>query len=227
MGIFHNLFGKKEAEGLSEEETAEVLPEQPAEVKRLPGFPKEKDGHKLEKSFTATVIPAEGIDPARDILGPAEKEVSLSSDGERISLIYAGQVFGYVEEQKKAALVRDWEARELPYDAYLLCPGNLVQLRFYRDKRLSAADREQSVCRLLGCKNPRRQERIWCLSRGSELTLDTAGESVMVFSQGESIGKLPQKEAERYLSAGAYLVFVEALEDDREGNTIPSVRIYW
>ena len=226
MGFLDKLFGKKE-EPAAEVLPAELPPEAPAEVKKLPGFPKAKDGHKLETSFTATVTPAEGVDLALDVLGPAEKEVSMTSDGERISLIYAGEVFGYVEDKKKAALALDWETRELPYDAYLLCPGNLVQLRFYRDKRLSAASREQSVCRLQGCKSPRRQERIWCLSAGSELSLDTSGDSVMVFSRGESIGKLPPGEAERYMASGAYLAFVEAIEDDREGNAVPTVRIYW
>ena len=226
MGILHKLFAKKETAPESVQ-TPEAAPEAPVEVRKLPGFPKVKEGHKLETSFTCPVTPVQGVDLARDILGPTEKEVSMAPDGERIALTYAGELFGYVEDKKKAAMILDWEAQELPCDAYLLSPGNLVQLRFYRDKRLSAAGRPQSVCRLLGCKNPRRQERIWCLGPGSELSLDTDGDAVMVFSRGEIIGKLPQTEAQQFMKDGAYLVFVESLDDDREGNTVPSIRIYW
>ncbi len=235
MGLFSKIFSKKEKTSAD----SNIIPQrehepkqEKIEVRSLPNFPVHKDGHPIRYAYVLPFIAAESVNVAQDVLGDIEKEVNVQSEGDRIALLYNGMVFGYIENANKAEMVSDWQRKQLPCSAILLRSGDKVNLRFYHDKRIGAEYREQTIHKLTGCKSDKKQESIWCMSVGDELSLEEDFDhegSVLVFccATGDAIGKLPKKVAERFLQEGAYAAYIETLDDDEEGRTIPSIRIYW
>ena len=124
----------------------------------------------------------------------------------------------------------DFKKKGLPCHALLLSNGEEVNLRFYKDKRFGNEYREQTVCKLTGCKSESKQETISFMDIGDEVDLEEDydhDDAVIASYQGDPIGKLPKKVALRFLQEEAYAAYLEKLEQDDEFRDIPHIRIYW
>lgn len=240
MGIFDFLFkpkAKKETSPKPAEPPKPVEPPKPAEppkpktvVKKMGIYPSRKEGHPIRYAYRMGFTAADGVDVITDILGDAEKEVAVKADGDRIALIYNGVCFGHINDSDKALMLSDWERKGFPCSAIILATGNEVNLRFYKDKRIGLDYREQTVCKLTSCKSGSKQDTISCMEVGDEVELEEdydRDDAVIVYYTGDPIGKLPKKQAVKFLEEGAYAAFLEKLEEDDDCNEIPYIRIYW
>lgn len=75
-----------------------------------------------------------------------------------------------------------------------------------------------------------KQDVLSCLEETDELELEEnwdKEDSVAVVYMGDTIGNLPKKYAQRYISDGAALVLLDHIEEDDEFIKKPYVRIYW
>lgn len=206
------------------------LPKPKTVVKKMGIYPSRKEGHPIQYAYKYQFTAADGVNVITDVLADAEKEVSVSAENEHIILSYNGTVFGYIDNPDKALMVSDWERKGFPCSAIILATGNEVNLRFYKDKRIGLDYREQTVCKLTSCKSGSKQDTISCMEIGDEVELEEdydRDDAVIAYYTGDPIGKLPKKQAVKFLEEGAYAAFLEKLEEDDDCNEIPYIRIYW
>lgn len=202
---------------------------QPQPIKKMNVYPLKKNGQPLRYAYTRNIVPMSGVNVAQAVLGNSEKEVDIRPNGANIELLYNGMVFATIPDEEKAKMVSDWEKKGLPCNAILLAPGDKVNLRFYKDKRIGNEYREQDVLSLLSYKSEDKQDTIAYLENGDELDFeeDYEHETVSISSVGNPIGRLPKKYAVKFLEEGAYAVFFEKAEANEENINIPFIRIYW
>ena len=192
-------------------------------------YPHKKNGQPIRYVYTRYIVPIAGVNVEKTVLGDSEKEVDIRSNGTNIELLYNGMVFGTITDEEKAKMVSDWYKKGLPCNAILLAPGDRVNLRFYKDKRIGNEYRTQDVIQLLNYKSEEKQDTITFLENGDELDLeeDDDQETVYVSYAGAQIGKLPKKYAIKYLEEGAYAAFFEKSDMNENDISVPFVRIYW
>lgn len=105
-----------------------------------------------------------------------------------------------------------------------------MSLRFYEDKRIRNAWREQDVFALVNFKGEEAQDMIGLLHEGEQLDYEkdydlTDDQTVCVLSCGTVIGKFPKKYAEKASEKDIVFIFVEKVEYDEFYK--PYVRVFW
>ncbi len=222
MSLF-SAFKKKEQPVVKQEE-------KPIIILAMRKYPSSIDGHPLQYHYELDIEPVDGVNIIKDILVDCEKIADVSLADGKICLSLNGFAFGYLNDEKKAKMVSDFQKKDFPVNAIIRKDGVHASLRFYRDRRVGAERREQEVVELTAYKGKARQEEIELLSPGDELTIEEENGQAFVYSS-ETIGKLPAKIAKRYADDNLYGVWVEDIKEEETGDGdiiyVPYVRIYW
>ena len=201
----------------------------PVAIKTIGIFPKRLDGAPIYKVYVLDISPAPGVDLLHDVLRGEERILNVRANGSLIEVLNDGSVVGTIEDPKRAEMLSDWERKGLPSHCILLSNGK-VNLRFYKDKREGNSFRKQDVVSLTAYRSDDSQYIISLLENGDELDVeeDLDKDNVLhITYDGDRIGNLPKKIAEKVFSEGCYGVFYEDGEEDDDGIVKPSVRIYW
>lgn len=194
-------------------------------------IPEKKDGAPLAYRYSVPFVPSD----INDVLSAAKAErwyLSAKQIGSDIHLLSEEADLGILTE--RADMVSDWLRRDEPFLVILERvnseAGCTVMLVFYRDRLKYYANREQTVTALTAFKAESKQDILSCLEETDELELEEnwdKEDSVAVVYMGDTIGNLPKKYAQRYISDGAALVVLDHMEEDDEFIKKPYVRIYW
>lgn len=158
--------------------------------------------------------------------------VSAEEKDGKILLYYHQNQYALINDIKAEEMIKDWMKNAEPFLIYANSP-NTVYVALYRDKRLKLANHEHSVIKLTAFSSNSKQETISFLEEGEELDLEedydnNGNDIVMVFGQGEEIGRLPKKHAAKVIIEGAAGCFLHHIETDVEKDKyIPFVEIYW
>lgn len=167
-------------------------------------------------------------DMALEMQASGDWRLTPVEDSTGITLLYHDRPFGYLEQGKRAEMVRDWLRRGDPLIIYLSNYGEsgcTAAMAFYRDEQASMAYRESSVVRLTRYTGQDAQLALATMESGERLDLDEEDEAVVAVSD---IGYLPKSAASRYSSEGAAGVFIDHVDyDDEQDRYIPYVKIYW
>lgn len=158
--------------------------------------------------------------------------VSAEEKDGKILLYYHQNQYALINDIKTEEMIKDWMKNAEPFLIYANSP-NTVYVALYRDKRLKLANHEHDVIKLTAFSSNSKQETISFLEEGEELDLEedydnNGNDIVMVFGQGEEIGRLPKKHAAKVITEGAAGCFLHHIETDVEKDKyIPFVEIYW
>lgn len=201
-------------------------------ITRLRPYPFSVGSANLRYKYEKEIV---GVDSGsvKRVLGNAEKVVDVRSGGGKIELQFNGETFAYVPDGGKLLeMVEDYEKRDDPVNAVLLADGRHINLRFYRDLRKGAENREQEVFKLSAYGSSDAQDAIACVGPGDEVSADEDnGWKVFRAFSTECIGKLPSKIARRAEEEGAYALYYERTDEEINDNCetvfVPYVRIYW
>lgn len=112
---------------------------------------------------------------------------------------------------------------------------NILVVAFYRDEQARLKHCDTNIVKLTNCYSEDSQMEITCLEKGVKLDFDdnyiddyTDDDSVHIVNEGQSIGKLPKKYADKYLDEGAAAVFLDHVDYNNETDKeTPYVIIYW
>lgn len=192
-------------------------------------LPQKKDGNPIQYYYDVNVLPEDGVNIVNDVLVDSEKEVEVSATETDVLFLYEGKVIGRAFDEEKAKMVSDWKKKGRICNAVLLRSGYDASLRFYWDKRKDNQFREQTVIGLTAYRAEAKQDIISGIEPGDELELQEDYEKADVVNvcDGESIGNLPKKYAQKFLDEGAYGAFYERGEENDEGIVKPYIRIFW
>lgn len=202
-------------------------------IKKLYRYPSEVDGCALAYYYVFEFKPKDGVDVVKDVLGDSEKIVDVDVDGNLITLIHNGSVFGVIPDDNKAQMVSDFKKRGEPCNAILLADGKKVNLRFYKDKLKSLAKHENDVVKLRSFKGANKQEIIESLDADDELDFDEEDDKIIVEYIGDAIGRLPSSIEKRVFEEDEEIaaIFVDHIEesenDDGDDVFIPYVKVFW
>lgn len=150
----------------------------------------------------------------------------------KILLYYYEEFYAIVNDEQTEAMIKDWIRNKEPFLIYANS-SDTVYVAFYRDKRKKMADREHEVVKLTAFSSNAKQETISFLEDGEELNIEedydnNGNDIVIVMGQGDEIGRLPKKQANRIISEGFAGCFLNHIEIDVEKDKyIPFVDIYW
>lgn len=199
-----------------------AIPRQSRQQKQLSQM---LQGNPLRYSYLLDVIPAAGTDIGAVWQG-VDKYVELIPEGDNISVLLAGFLFGHINKPDKAKMLSDWKRKDLPYQAILASAGS-VRLGFYKDERRGQEWREQTVCKLTRYKKVDSQDALAYMYAGQICDAEDDDGTVWVSDGVENIGALPAAFVDRFNDEDCYGVFIEKIEEDSDGNFVPYVRIYW
>jgi len=158
--------------------------------------------------------------------------VSAEERNGKILLYYHGEFYAIVNDEQTEAMIKDWIRNKEPFLIYANSPDT-VYVALYRDKRKKMAGREHEVVKLTAFSSNAKQETISFLEDGEELDIEedydnNGNDIVIVMGQGDEIGRLPKKQANRIISEGFAGCFLDHIETDVEKDKyIPFVDIYW
>lgn len=226
MSLF-DFFKKK---GQQEEPKSENKQETSV-VKKLRTYPFSVGTANLRYSYDLPITEATP-GSINAVLGDCEKVVEVSVSNNKISLLYGGTPFAYIQDDTKLKMVEDYMRRGDPINAVLKADGSHTNLRFYKDLKKYAGNREQEVLRLTAYKKRDYQDAIISLNEQEELSCFEDSGTVTVSSpRSGDIGRLPQKAANRAMEENIYAIYFEKCEieenENGEETYIPYVRIYW
>lgn len=161
----------------------------------------------------------------------ADYRLALKDTGE-MTLEYAGRYYAKIATPKISEMLKDWVINKEPYLIFANSSDTLLVV-FYRDKQARMANREHDVIKLTAYYSEAKQEAISCLEEGDELIIgedvNSEGDDIVtVEGLGQEIGRLPKKQAQKYLDEGVAGCFVSRIEyDDEKNKYVPFVIIYW
>lgn len=197
-------------------------------------FPTRQDGHPLQYTYYLPLRIAPGVDIFSDILCGSERIADVKSDGDKIQVVCAGKLAGWIDDSHKSKMLSDWEKGGFPAHAVIRADGEHVNLQFFKDKTIGCDKREQTVVKLKSYRGEYKQLTVSCMSEKDQLDVEDEynDDNNFVLSwAGQEIGVLPSAAAKRYAEEGAYVIVVDHV-DEQETDTgdfvyIPYVRIYW
>ena len=177
-----------------------------------------------------------------DKMQPAKNfELDLQQDDERILVCYDGEKFGEVNGRQD--MIKDWLRKKDPLRVHVSEFGTadgsvfLLSVAFYRDEQARWSKKESELVALTNYKKYFKENddigiSHYGITEGELLSFeeDEESEKTAVYiadTSAHRIGKLPQKQAKRYLAEDASAVFLDHFDYDENDIDIPIVKIYW
>lgn len=177
-----------------------------------------------------------------DKMQPAKNfELDLQQDDERILVCYDGEKFGEVNGRQD--MIKDWLRKKDPLRVHVSEFGTadgsvfLLSVAFYRDEQARWSKKESELVALTNYKKYFEENddigiSHYGITEGELLSFeeDEESEKTAVYiadTSAHRIGKLPQKQAKRYLAEDASAVFLDHFDYDENDIDIPIVKIYW
>lgn len=186
-----------------------------------------------------TFLPAPGAEDIADKMNAARDfELKIKQDGDHLFAYYGDEKF--CEITSRQDMIKDWIARNDPLLVYV-CKFNseekqyLLHVAFYRDEQTRLKDHENEIVALVGWKKYFKENEEYGIAhygvnKGEMLYFkeDEETDAVYISGYGDTIGRLPQKQAKRYLDEDASAVFLDHFDYDEKADAeIPVVKIYW
>ena len=244
MSFFKNLFRKNKKESLnSVQEKPESLEisllsssSQPqlTSVNKFDAdiIPQKLQDTPIAYRYHDVKITSQNPEVYRCILNTGNLTLNAVSNQGEFVLQYQDQYYCKINNPKIYNMLSDWINNNEPYLIYANTPDT-VYIVFYRDKRKKLSGRECSIVKLTAYSSTSKQDVISFLEPTEELILcedyDSNGNDIVIVEgEGEEIGRLPKKTANKYLEEGAAGCFFHHDEyDDEKDKYIPYVEIYW
>lgn len=242
MSFFRNLFRKRENSNDVQEEPKAlnssqfsplIQPVSTHMYKFDAGIiPKKYQDVPIAYRYYDVKISSQNSEVYQHILNTGNFALNVSLEQKQFILQHQNQYYCKIDSSKIANMLSDWIHNDEPYLIYANSPDT-VYIAFYRDKRKKLSGKECSIIKLTAYSSTSKQDAISFLDPTDELVLcedyDSNGNSIVtVEGEGEEIGRLPRKTADKYLEEGAAGCFFHHDEyDDEKEKYIPYVEIYW
>lgn len=168
-------------------------------------------------------------------------ELELRQEDERIFVYYDGEKFGEVNGRQD--MIKDWLRKKDPLRVYVSEFGTadgsvfLLNVAFYRNEQARWSKKESELVTLTNYKKYFKENddigiSHYGIAEGELLDFEEDEESeksalYITDTFAHRIGKLPQKQAKRYLAEDASAVFLDHFDYDENDIDIPIVKIYW
>ena len=231
MNFLKRLFGKKE-DSVPALPSAENKKEFPIHNFDAGIIPSKIKGIPLAYRRYKTAIISQDTSVYERMQKSGDFSIFAEEENGKILLYYHEELYAIVNDEQTETMIKDWIRNKEPLLIYANSPDT-VYVALYRDKRKKMTDREHEVVKLTAFSSNAKQETISFLEDGEELDIeedyDTNGNNiVIVMGQGDEIGRLPKKQANRIINEGFAGCFLDHIETDIEkGKDIPFVDIYW